>query len=136
MSDTRPTTCLLGRNGAHPGGVALERRTAILVVDGNPDGLRAGRAPDIPCRDTPTAPLRDPEAHLDGAILQPTSPHERGRNAQVCVGWIDPAVGAVRPVSEQRVRDDDVPVVVPHIPSAGIRPRDRQRTDGSVARTA
>ena len=48
MSDTRRTTCLLGRNGAHPGGVALERRTAVLVVDGNPDGLRAARAPDIP----------------------------------------------------------------------------------------
>ena len=52
---------LLGRHGAYTGGVALERRPTVLVVDGNPDFLRAVQALDVPL-----AQLEGRE--LDGAV--------------------------------------------------------------------
>ena len=51
------------------------------------------------------------------------------------VGPVDPAVGAVRPVGEQRVREDDLAAVTLHGPLVGIRPRDRQRTASRVGGT-
>ena len=78
-------------------------------------------------RDPPIGLGRGSKSDPDRAVFEVTSPHERRRHVEVSVRSVDPGVCAVRPITEQGVREAHVPLMVDNIPLVGIGSFDRQR---------
>src|SRR5690606_21045026 len=82
--------------------------------------------------DLPVRALGRVESDADRPVLEAARPDEGGRDVQVRVRRIDPAVGAVRAVAEEGVGETDGPVVSGDGPAVWVGLRYVERAAAGV----